>query len=57
MGCNFIRRPNFFAAAVPICGGGDPEQAIYFKDVNIWAWHGEEDNVIDVKIPRHKSAH
>ena len=43
------RRPNFFAAAVPICGGGDPEQAIYFKDVNIWAWHGEEDNVIDVK--------
>ena len=43
------RRPNFFAAAVPICGGGDPEQAIYFKDVNIWAWHGEQDNVIDVK--------
>ena len=43
------RRPNFFAAAVPICGGGDPEQAIYFKDVNIWAWHGEEDSVIDVK--------
>ena len=43
------RRPNYFAAAVPICGGGDPNQALNLKNVNIWAWHGKDDNVIDVK--------
>ena len=42
------RRPNFFAAAVPICGGGDPSQAKDITEVNIWAWHGENDSVIDV---------
>tara|TARA_B100001996_G_scaffold42221_1_gene30607 strand:- start:4978 stop:6390 length:1413 start_codon:yes stop_codon:yes gene_type:complete len=42
------RRPNYFAAAVPICGGGDPDQAVNLKNVNIWAWHGEDDSVIDV---------
>ena len=43
------RRPNYFAAAVPICGGGDPNQVLNLKNVNIWAWHGKNDNVIDVK--------
>ena len=43
------RRPNYFAAAAPICGGGDPKQALNLKNVNIWAWHGKDDNVIDVK--------
>ena len=42
------RRPNYFAAAVPICGGGDPDQAVNLKNVNIWAWHGKEDTVIDI---------
>ena len=42
------RRPNFFAAAVPICGGGDPSQVKNLEKVNIWAWHGENDSVIDV---------
>ena len=42
------RRPNFLRCSTYLWWG-DPEQAIYFKDVNIWAWHGEEDNVIDVK--------
>ena len=45
------RRPNFFAAAIPICGGGDPAQAKNIKKVKIWALHGENDPIIDV----HKS--
>ena len=42
------RRPKYFAAAVPICGGGDKDQATKLKKVNIWAWHGQDDSVIDV---------
>ena len=42
------RRPNYFAAAVPICGGGDKVQAANLNKVNIWAWHGKDNTVIDV---------
>lgn len=31
------RRPDFFAAAVPIAGGGDPRMAGKWKDLPIWA--------------------
>ena len=40
------RRPGFFAAAVPICGGGDVNFGKRLKDLPIWAWHGEKDRVI-----------
>jgi len=30
------RRPNFFAAAIPIAGGGDPKMAGKWKNVPIW---------------------
>ena len=40
------RRPDFFAAAVPICGGGDKSNAKKLAHLPIWAWHGEKDNVI-----------
>ena len=40
------RRPNFFAAAVPICGGGDKNFGKTLKSLPIWAWHGDEDRVI-----------
>ena len=40
------RRPNFFAAAVPICGGGDTSLASKLIDLPIWAWHGDQDKVI-----------
>ena len=42
------RRPEFFAAAVPICGSGDPVQASKLTNLPIWAWHGERDEVISV---------
>ena len=40
------RRPNFFAAAVPICGGGDKTLAKNLRHLPIWAWHGDRDTVI-----------
>ena len=42
------RRPNFFAAAVPICGGGDKSMAKSLINIPIWAWHGDQDQVINV---------
>lgn len=37
-----------FAAAVPICGGGDPTKVSSICGVPIWAFHGEEDDVVKV---------
>ena len=37
------RRADYFAAAVPICGGGDPTQANKLTNIPIWAWHGDQD--------------
>lgn len=47
------RKPNFFAAAFPICGGGDPEKvAIYGKKFPIWIFHGDADPVVPVSNSR-----
>jgi predicted peptidase len=40
------RRPEFFAAAMPICGGGDPATAEKMKKVPFWVFHGEDDTVV-----------
>ncbi len=40
------RRPNFFAAAMPICGGGDATQASKLIGLPIWAFHGGSDSVV-----------
>ncbi len=40
------RRPDLFAAAVPICGGGDPAQAPKLKTLSIWAFHGVKDPLV-----------
>jgi predicted peptidase len=40
------RRPEYFAAAIPICGGGDPAAAVKFKSLPIWAFHGAEDKTV-----------
>lgn len=42
------RKPEWFAAAMPICGGGDPAQAERIKDVPIWAFHGDADTAVPV---------
>jgi len=42
------RQPKRFAAAFPICGGGDPTMAKNFAHVPIWAFHGADDDVVPV---------
>jgi predicted peptidase len=44
--------PDRFAAAVPICGGGEPSQVAKAKDVPIWAFHGTADKVVPVQYTR-----
>jgi predicted peptidase len=40
------RRPDFFAAAMPICGGGDPATAEKIKHIPIACFHGADDKVV-----------
>ena len=45
------RKPNFFAAAIAICGGGNPELAEkYAKNTAMWVFHGAEDNVVNPQL-------
>ena len=46
------RRPDFFAAAVPICGGADNRLASSLANLPIWVWHGDNDGVITVERSR-----
>jgi predicted peptidase len=40
------RHPNLFAAAAPVCGGGDPAFAKRIAKLPIWAFHGDEDTAV-----------
>jgi predicted peptidase len=40
------RRPDLFAAAVPVCGGGDPATVNVLKNLPIWVFHGVLDKVV-----------
>jgi len=40
------RWPWKFAAAVPVCGGGDTAKASLIKNIPIWAFHGSDDKVV-----------
>lgn len=42
------RRPELFAAAIPICGGGDTTQAGRIKELPIWCFHGDKDGAVPV---------
>ncbi|MEK7255640.1 MAG: prolyl oligopeptidase family serine peptidase, partial [Bacteroidota bacterium] len=47
------RHPEMFAAAAPICGGGDWKS--YFKaaaSVPFWIFHGDADAVVEVRFSR-----
>jgi predicted peptidase len=46
------RHPNKFAAAVPICGGGDRSKAHLMVNTPVWAFHGEDDNLVRVSESR-----
>ena len=43
-----VRRPDLWAAGVPICGAGDPAKAESIKSIPVWAWHGENDTAVPV---------
>ena len=38
--------PDRFAAIAPICGGGDPRNAVRIGHLPIWIFHGAKDNVV-----------
>lgn len=44
------RYPDLFAAAVPVCGGGDTSKASLFAHVPIWIFHGAEDPSVDATL-------
>ena len=50
------RYPGKFAAAIPICGGGDPSKAGGTASTPIWAFHSTDDSTIDVAASRNMVA-
>ncbi len=44
--------PEYFAAIVPICGGGDPQSAYRIKDIPCQVFHGKK----DMAVPEQRSA-
>lgn len=47
------RYPDFFAAAIPICGGGDTSMANRFaKKLAVWIFHGDNDQSVPVQYSR-----
>jgi predicted peptidase len=40
------RWPELFAAAVPVCGGGDEQQAARIAKLPVWAFHGSKDTAV-----------
>ena len=40
--------PGRFAAAIPICGGGDPAKVEKMKDTPIWVFHGAKDTAVSI---------
>jgi len=50
------RNPDLFAAAIPICGGANTSIASKLIKTNWWLFHGEKDNVVDVKYSKDMAA-
>ncbi|MFM8474452.1 MAG: prolyl oligopeptidase family serine peptidase [Planctomycetaceae bacterium] len=46
------RYPDVFAAAAPICGGGDPTKAKSLSALPLWVFHGDADRVVPVGFSR-----
>jgi predicted peptidase len=46
------RRPLLFAAAVPLCSVSDTAKANLIHNIPIWAFHGDKDEINDVKYSR-----
>jgi predicted peptidase len=46
------QRPDLFAAAIPLCGGGDSRSAKQLAKMPVWVFHGTRDDVIPVSESR-----
>lgn len=44
--------PGRFAAALSVCGGGDPKQAKALVNLPTWVYHGSDDDVVPVSGSR-----
>jgi len=44
--------PGFFAAAIPLCGGSNPALVYAIRDLPVWAFHGEKDQLVNVEYSR-----
>jgi predicted peptidase len=47
-----LTKPQMFAAAIPVCGGGNPELVHNIIDVPVWAFHGQKDKIVPVENSR-----
>ena len=45
-------RPQLFAAAIAVCGGGNPSLATRFAEMPIWVFHGDRDGTVPVDESR-----
>lgn len=46
------RHPKRFAAAIPMCGGGDPAEVSKLTEIPIWVFHGDADAAVKVQRSR-----
>jgi len=46
------RKPELFAAALPVCGGGDPTRAEKLAELPVWCFHGDNDQAVPVERSR-----
>ena len=51
-----LAEPHLFAAAVPVCGRGQPDQAKKIVHIPIWIFHGELDRVVPTQHSRDMNA-
>lgn len=45
-------RPDFWAAAAPVCGGWDPAEGALFTKTPMWLFHGDKDSAVEVALSR-----
>lgn len=47
-----MRRPDLFAAGMPLCGGGEPKYADRIRNIPLWVFHGELDESVYPRLSR-----
>lgn len=47
-----LKHPTLFAAAIPICGAGDPNLACSIEHIPVWNFHGDIDKSVNVEGSR-----